>query len=74
MQFYPDSQALIFVPDAPLGQIAVQYQETDWAFLNRMLSHHGAGIYPDSAMPGICMRMGLMDDSEETDWDALPIP
>ena len=49
MQFYPDSQALIFVPDAPLGQIAVQYQETDWAFLKRMLSHYGAGIYPDSA-------------------------
>lgn len=72
MQFYPDSQALIFVPDALLGQIAVQYQETDWAFLKRMLSHYGAGIYPDSAMPGICMRMGLMDDSEETDWDALP--
>lgn len=71
MQFYPDSQALFFVPDVPIGQIAVQYQETDWAFLNRMLSHYGAGIYPDSTMPGICMRMGLTDDSEETDWDAL---
>ena len=71
MQFYPDSQALIFVPDAPLGQIAVQYQETDWAFLNRMLSHYGAGIYPDSTMPGICTRMGLTDDCEETGWDAF---
>ena len=71
MQFYPDSQALFFVPDAPLGQIAVQYQETDWAFLNRMLSHDGAGLYPDSTMPGICVRMGPADDFWETDWDML---
>ena len=30
-----------------------------------------ASIYPDSTMPGICTRMGLTDDCEETGWDAL---
>ena len=42
LEFYADSQALIAVPEEALGQIAVQYQETDWAFLNRMLSHYGS--------------------------------
>lgn len=72
MKSYPGSQALIAVPDEALGQIAVQYQETDWAFLNRMLSGHGTAAYVDSTMPGICLRMGLMDVREETDWDSLP--
>lgn len=72
LEFYADSQALIAVPEEALGQIAVQYQETDWAFLNRMLSHYGTAAYVDSTMPGICLRMGLMDSIVETDWDLLP--
>jgi len=72
LERYPDSQALISIPDEALGRIAIQYQETDWAFLNRMLSSYGAAVYVDSTMPGICLRMGLMDIQKETDWDLLP--
>lgn len=38
---YPGSDILLSIPDRPMGEIAVQYQETDWAFLKRMLS----GLY-----------------------------
>lgn len=35
---YPGSDIKLTVPDRPLGEIAVQYRETDWEFLKRMLS------------------------------------
>lgn len=35
---YPGSDIKLSIPDRPLGEIAVQYKETDWEFLKRMLS------------------------------------
>ena len=72
LESYPGSQALIAVPDASSGRIAIQYQETDWEFIRRVLSDQGASLYVDSTMPGICLRMGLADEREDTDWDRLP--
>lgn len=72
LESYPYSQVLFSIPDAPLGHIAVQYQETDWAFLNRILSSYGTHACIDSTTPGICLRAGLMDTEEDADWDSLP--
>lgn len=66
------SKVLFSIPDEELGQILVQYQETDWAFLNRVLSRYGSAVYVDSAKPGIYLRAGLMDTHEDADWDYLP--
>lgn len=35
---YPGSDIMLSIADRPLGEIAVQYKETDWVFLKRMLS------------------------------------
>ena len=35
---YSQSQILFSIEDKALGQIMEQYQETDWEFLNRVLS------------------------------------
>lgn len=70
--YWPFAQILASIPEEELGHIVVQYQETDWAFLNRILSAYGASACVDSTSPGICIRAGLMDISEETDWDSLP--
>ena len=35
---YPGSDIRLSIEDKPIGEIAVQYQETDWEFLKRMLS------------------------------------
>ncbi|WP_300791846.1 contractile injection system protein, VgrG/Pvc8 family [uncultured Acetatifactor sp.] len=72
MEPYPQKQLLFSIPDVELGRIAVQYQETDWAFLNRLLSGFGSALCVDSAAQGICLRAGLMDTEEDADWDALP--
>lgn len=72
LESYWGSQILFSIPDEALGRIAVQYQETDWAFLNRILSEYNAAVYVDSASGGICLRAGLMNTEEDADWDSLP--
>lgn len=73
MEPYKEQSKVLFsIPDEELGQIMVQYQETDWAFLNRILSRYGICAYIDSAKPGIHLRAGLMDTEEDADWDHLP--
>ncbi len=70
--YQEQSKVLLSIPDEELGQIMVQYQETDWAFLNRILSRYGSAVYVDSAKPGIYLRAGLMHTHEDADWDHLP--
>ncbi len=73
MEPYEEQSKVLFsIPDEELGQIMVQYQETDWAFLNRILSRYGVCAFIDSAKPGIFLRAGLMDTEEDADWDSLP--
>ncbi|GFH95633.1 hypothetical protein IMSAGC003_02184 [Lachnospiraceae bacterium] len=69
---YPQSQILFSIEDTKLDQIVVQYQETDWAFLNRILSAYGVSAFIAGNEPGIYLRAGLMDTEEDADWDALP--
>lgn len=69
---YPQNQILFSIEDKELGQIVVQYQETDWAFLNRILSGYGVSAYIAGNEQGIYLRAGLMDTEEDADWDALP--
>lgn len=69
---YPQSQILFSIEDKELEQIVVQYQETDWTFLNRVLSSYGVSAFIAGNEPGIYLRAGLMDTEEDADWDDLP--
>ncbi|MCI9047230.1 MAG: hypothetical protein HFG71_08135 [Hungatella sp.] len=69
---YPESGAIISIPDVPINRIYLQYQETTWDFLKRFLSSYGDCLYPDSATQGIKLRAGLQGQPEEADWDRLP--
>lgn len=72
MEPYSQSKALFSIEDSELKQIMVQYQETDWEFLNRVLSLYGISAYIAGNERGICLRAGLMDTEEDADWDMLP--
>lgn len=72
MNLYPGSQMLISIPDQPMGQIAILYQETVWGFLKRFLSRYETYLYVDSTKMGICLRIGLQDTKENVSWDSLP--
>lgn len=69
---YPQSQMLFSIEDRALKQILVQYQETDWQFLNRVLSLFGTSASIAGNKQGIYLRVGLMDTEEDANWDMLP--
>lgn len=37
MRTYPAADYKLNVPKMPIGQLIIQYEETDWEFLNRFL-------------------------------------
>ncbi len=55
---YPEASCQILFEDAPLGEIAVQYQETDWEFLKRMLSSRHVLITGSEVNDRLCIYAG----------------
>lgn len=72
MDSYPGSDHMVHIPDTPIGQLVVQYEETDWEFLKRFLSKYKESLYPDPAFPDIRFEAGLSPKPEERDWNSLP--
>ncbi len=61
------------IEDKALGQIMVQYQETDWEFSEPCFFPRMVPVRILQAMNrGIYLRVGLMDTEEDADWDLLP--
>lgn len=49
---------------SPLGRLAVQYQETDWMFLKRLMSRLKQPIIPDNTSDKPQMYVGIMGTRE----------
>lgn len=56
---YPDAECQILFADMPLGEIAVQYQETDWQFLKRMLSALHVPLVCSEVRENLCVYAGV---------------
>lgn len=72
MKSYVGSDHMVHIPDVPIGQLVVQYEETDWEFLKRFLSKYNDALYPDPAFPNIRFEAGLSPKPEKQKWDELP--
>ena len=59
---------MLSIEDRPLGDIAVQYKETDWIFLKRMLSQLHAAISCRVASETLQLYGGVPDVVKEK-WD-----
>lgn len=55
---YPGAECQILFADRPLLEIAVQYQETDWQFLKRMLSVLHVPFVSSEVRDSICVYAG----------------
>lgn len=55
---YPGAECQILFADVPLGEIAVQYQETDWQFLKRMLSAMHVPLVCSEVRENLCVYAG----------------
>lgn len=72
MSSYSGSDHVAHIPDVPIGQLVVQYEETDWEFLKRFLSKYKEHLYPDPTFPDIRFEAGLSPKPESRDWNKLP--
>lgn len=72
MKTYSGSDYKIHIPDEPIGQLVVQYEETDWEFLKRFLSKYNEMLYSDTTYPDIRFEAGLNPHPEACSWDELP--
>ena len=61
-QAYPGCVNLKYVKNAPLGQIMMQYEETDWEFLRRLLTMFHARLYPSVLLEAPCFMSGFPSD------------
>lgn len=65
---YPGAEILFSIPDVPIGEIAVQYRETDWQFLKRMLSMVHAPLTCHPASEDIRLYAGVPEIPYQN-WD-----
>jgi hypothetical protein len=62
MSGYADSDCIIQIPDEPIGELVIQYQETDWEFLMRFVSMYGAVLIPDMVSEKLSLFVGIPKD------------
>lgn len=72
MKAYPGADYKIYIPEEPIGQFLVQYEETDWEFLKRFFARYHVALYPDPAFDAVRLQAGVSSDVESWDWDELP--
>lgn len=58
---YGESSLIYAADSKETGRLIIQYEETDWAFLKRVLSQAGLTLTPDSRKPGLKLYAGVPD-------------
>lgn len=56
---YEETDLCYAAEEKELGNLIVQYEETDWEFLQRALSQAGITLTPDSRQPGLKLYAGV---------------
>lgn len=59
LQDYEGSGIVYAADNIEIGNLIVQYEETDWAFLQRVLSLVGLSLTPDSRQEGVKLYAGI---------------
>lgn len=72
MKTYPRADYKVHISEESIGQILVQYEETDWEFLKRVFAKYHAALYPDPAFDAVRLQAGVSPNAEPWNWDDLP--
>lgn len=62
---YGDADLIAAIQDRPIGELAVQYQETDWDFLRRIFSRIYSPLTGEMRIPAIRVYAGVPMGEEE---------
>lgn len=69
---YPKSDFLFQIENKEIGQLFIQYEETDWEFLKRFLSNYKAIPYPEITHLTEKIQIGLQTKPSSYNFDSLP--
>lgn len=58
---YPEVDCIINIPNKPIGELLVQYEETDWEFIKRISAAFNEGVFPAVEKSGVCFYIGVSD-------------
>lgn len=72
MKSYPQSDCLIEIPNVPIGELIVQYEETDWEFIKRFVSRYEGGLFPENGFSGLRYYAGTPRLKAEVSWEDRP--
>lgn len=64
LSVYSNSDVIINIPNKPLGEFFLQYNETDWEFIRRIVSKYNQGLFPEIQAPNLKFFAGLPEDLE----------
>lgn len=64
LQDYEETDLLYAAEEKKLGNLVIQYEETDWEFLQRALSQADVTLTPDSRQPGLKLYAGIPELTE----------
>lgn len=53
MKDYEPSDWMMFIKDRPIGELVVQYEETDWEFIKRFVGKYYSGLFVDCKFKSI---------------------
>ncbi len=59
LEGYEETDLNYAAEEKEIGNLVVQYKETDWEFLQRVLSQAGTMLTPDSRQPGLKLYVGV---------------
>ena len=72
MKKYPKSDCQIQIPNEPIGELVIQYQETDWEFIKRFVSRYEQGIYVENSFSSLRYYVGIPGITQTVNWNSLP--
>ena len=72
MEEYSGCICMKNIPKEEIGQIWFQYEETDWEFLCRFVSHYCDYLYADATYQSARFQAGLSAQSITVNWDDYP--
>lgn len=72
MKAYPECICMKNLPEGAIGQIWFQYEETDWEFLCRFVSHYAESLYADATYQTARFQAGLSPENIDVEWEECP--
>jgi phage baseplate assembly protein gpV len=72
MKNYSRGDCSLQIPNMPIGELVIQYEETDWEFLRRFVSRYNQGLYPEPTHLAAKYYAGIPDLSIDLTVENLP--